>query len=67
VAKTLLYIENRELLDATYPTRNPAIEWSRLGRALMAQAVKVVDSDYDAPGGSTLATQSRNTGTRRPG
>jgi len=57
VAQTLLYIENRELLDATHPTRNPAVEWSRLGRAVMAQAVKLVDGDYDAPGGSTLATQ----------
>jgi membrane peptidoglycan carboxypeptidase len=57
VAKTLLYIENRELLDATHPTRNPAVEWSRLGRAVMAQAVRIVDSAYDAPGGSTLATQ----------
>ena len=25
VAQTLLYIENRELLDATHPTRNPAV------------------------------------------
>jgi membrane peptidoglycan carboxypeptidase len=57
VAQTLLFIENRELLDDTFPTRNPAIEWTRLGRAVGAQFMKIVDPDYDAPGGSTLATQ----------
>lgn len=57
VVQSLLFIENRELLDATYPTRNPAVEWSRLGRAVASQFMKIVDRDYDAPGGSTLATQ----------
>ncbi len=57
IVKSLLFIENRELLDATYPTRNPAVEWNRLGKAVMSQFKKVVDRDYDAPGGSTLATQ----------
>ena len=57
VVQSLLFIENRELLDATYPTRNPAVEWSRLGRAVVSQFKKIVDRDYDAPGGSTLATQ----------
>src|SRR5918999_1120549 len=57
VVKSLLFIENRELLDTTYPTRNPAVEWTRLGRAVASQFVKIVDKEYDAPGGSTLATQ----------
>jgi len=57
VVDTLLFIENRELLDAHNPTRNPAVEWSRLAKAMMSQAIKLVDSDYDVPGGSTLATQ----------
>src|SRR5688572_30509339 len=57
VIQTLLFIENRELLDTTYPTRNPAVEWSRLGRAVAAQFIKIVDRDHNAPGGSTLATQ----------
>lgn len=57
VVQSLLFIENRELLDSTYPTRNPAVEWTRLGRAVASQFVKIVDRDYDAPGGSTLATQ----------
>ena len=57
VADTLLFIENRELLDPTYPTRNPAVEWARLGRAAVGHVAKVFDPDYEAPGGSTLATQ----------
>ena len=57
VVNTLLYIENRELLDSTHPTRNPAVEWSRLGKAIIEQGIKILDPDYDAPGGSTLATQ----------
>ncbi len=57
VVQALLFIENRELLDPAYPTRNPAVEWARFGRAVVAQFVKIVDRDYDAPGGSTLATQ----------
>jgi membrane peptidoglycan carboxypeptidase len=57
VVQSLLFIENRELLDATYPTRNPAVEWTRFGGAIMAQFRKIVDREYDAPGGSTLATQ----------
>src|SRR5207237_9722748 len=43
VVKTLLFIENRELLDATYPTRNPAVEWSRLGLAVSPQFMNIVD------------------------
>ncbi len=57
VVQSLLFIENRELLDAEHPRRNPAIDWVRLGRAVMSQSVKLVDADYDVPGGSTLATQ----------
>jgi hypothetical protein len=33
------------------------VEWGRLGKAIIEQGVKIVDPDYDAPGGSTLATQ----------
>jgi membrane peptidoglycan carboxypeptidase len=57
VVNTLLYIENRELLDTRHPTRNPAVEWDRLGKAIVEQGIKIFDPDYDAPGGSTLATQ----------
>lgn len=57
VVNTLLYIENRELLEQDHPKRNPAIEWGRFAKAILEQSIKVIDSDYDAPGGSTLATQ----------
>jgi membrane peptidoglycan carboxypeptidase len=57
VVNALLYIENRELLDTAHPTRNPAVEWGRLGKAVVEQGIKIFDPDYDAPGGSTLATQ----------
>jgi membrane peptidoglycan carboxypeptidase len=57
VVNTLLFIENRELLQTAYPHHNPAVEWGRLGKAVIERAIKVFHADYDAPGGSTLATQ----------
>jgi len=57
VVNTLLFIENRELLEPDHPTRNPAVEWGRFAKAIFEQSIKLFDSDYDAPGGSTLATQ----------
>ena len=54
---TLLYIENRELLQATYPTKNPAVEWDRFAKAMLDQGLHKVDPDHDTSGGSTLATQ----------
>jgi membrane peptidoglycan carboxypeptidase len=53
----LLFIENRELLDERHPSRNPAVEWDRLGKAAVEWARRVVDPDRNVPGGSTLATQ----------
>ena len=57
VVNTLLFIENRELLEQDHPKRNPAVEWGRFAKAIFEQSIKIIDSDYDAPGGSTLATQ----------
>jgi membrane peptidoglycan carboxypeptidase len=54
---TLLFIENRELLNDDNTTVNPAIEWDRLGYAglqLVAQKLGVI---RNIAGGSTLATQ----------
>lgn len=57
VLQTLLFIENRELLDGQNPTLNPAVEWDRFGfAALLMMANKLGISD-SVPGGSTLATQ----------
>jgi membrane peptidoglycan carboxypeptidase len=57
VLDTLLFIENRELLNEEHVTVNPAIEWDRLGFAglqLMAHKLGIAST---VPGGSTLATQ----------
>jgi membrane peptidoglycan carboxypeptidase len=57
VVNSLLFIEDRELLDANQPNRNPAIDWGRFGRALLDQGVRVFNQHQSQPGGSTLATQ----------
>jgi membrane peptidoglycan carboxypeptidase len=54
---SLLFIENRELLDNKYPKRNPAVEWDRLGKAVIEKGVSSVAGGHRAAGGSTLATQ----------
>jgi len=57
VVKTLLFIENRELLNPTFPRANPAVEWDRLATALADLVVKKTITGGQSPGGSTLATQ----------
>ena len=57
VAQALLFIENRDLLDESRPTLNPAVDWVRFARAALGQVGRMVNADLDAPGGSTLATQ----------
>ena len=54
---SLLFIENRELLDDHYPKRNPAVEWDRFGKAMLDQVISLLFPDHDTQGGSTLATQ----------
>jgi membrane peptidoglycan carboxypeptidase len=58
IVSALLFIEDRDLLDADRPNRNPAIDWGRFGRALYDQAAHVVNHGQGTPGGSTLATQT---------
>jgi membrane peptidoglycan carboxypeptidase len=57
VVRTLLFIENRELLDESHPRRNPAVEWDRLARAMLEKGVEPLRPSRRVPGGSTLATQ----------
>jgi membrane peptidoglycan carboxypeptidase len=57
VAQSLLFIENRELLDADRPQMNPAVDWVRFTRAVLGQLGSRIDPELDTPGGSTLATQ----------
>ena len=54
---SLLFIENRELLDASQPRRNPAVEWNRLAYAVFSAAQGLSGDGGGTPGGSTLATQ----------
>jgi membrane peptidoglycan carboxypeptidase len=57
VVHTLLFIENRHLLDESAPESNPAIEWGRLGHAVLDFGLHKVDRHHSVTGGSTLATQ----------
>lgn len=57
ILNSLLFIENREILDPASPTKNPAIEWDRLGKAVIEKAMQIIYPNINAPGGSTIATQ----------
>ena len=59
LVQSLLFIENRELLDPAYPKRNPAIEWDRFSKAVFDKTLHAVGigSGGRVAGGSTLATQ----------
>jgi membrane peptidoglycan carboxypeptidase len=59
LVQSLLFIENRELLDTTYPKRNPAVEWDRFSKAVFDKSLHAVGlgSGGRVAGGSTLATQ----------
>jgi len=57
VLDTLLFIENRELFDARYPQRNPAVEWDRFGLAVFDTLARALRFNVNRSGGSTLATQ----------
>jgi membrane peptidoglycan carboxypeptidase len=59
LVQSLLFIENRELLDTTYPRRNPAVEWDRFSKAVFDKTLHAVGlgGGGRVAGGSTLATQ----------
>ena len=57
VVQALLFIENRDLLDPERAEVNPAVDWVRFTRAVLAQLGSQIDPDIDTHGGSTLATQ----------
>ncbi len=56
VLNTLLFIENREMMDTQRPYWNPAVEWDRLVKSVVELVRTSVDNSRPA-GGSTLATQ----------
>lgn len=57
VVRTLLFIEDRYLLDGRHPERNPAIEWNRFLLAAAGRIARLVSPHLREGGGSTLATQ----------
>ncbi len=57
IVESILFIENRELLDTGSPRRNPAVEWDRFGGAVLGKLLRAVGAGGDGAGGSTLATQ----------
>ncbi len=54
---TLLFIENRELLEEGYDYRNPAVEWRRFAQAALLLVGGRLGLNTEHFGGSTLATQ----------
>jgi membrane peptidoglycan carboxypeptidase len=57
VVQSLLFIENRDLLDAQQPQANPAVDWPRFAKAALSQLAKLIGLPGQSAGGSTLATQ----------
>jgi len=57
VTDSLLFIENRDLLDLAHPKKNPAVDWTRFGKAVLDKSIQFFQAEHDVPGGSTLATQ----------
>ncbi|HSP98619.1 MAG TPA: transglycosylase domain-containing protein [Candidatus Dormibacteraeota bacterium] len=57
LVQTLLFIENRELLQPFDPRANPAIEWDRMAKASLLYAGSKLGLNISIQGGSTLAIQ----------
>ena len=57
VVNSLLFIENRHLLDTNQPYLNPSVDWPRFLKAAWSQVARRLNADIDSSGGSTLATQ----------
>ena len=58
VVSSLLFIEDKELLDPSEPDRNPAVDWPRFMLAAAGRLGGLVDRHLRAGGASTLATQT---------
>ncbi|WP_308583105.1 transglycosylase domain-containing protein [uncultured Pseudomonas sp.] len=57
VVNSLLFIENRDLLDPAQPQANPAVDWPRFAKAAWSQVARLLHLPGQSAGGSTLATQ----------
>ncbi|MDP9528266.1 transglycosylase domain-containing protein [Pseudomonas protegens] len=57
MVRSLLFIENRDLLDPKLAQANPAVDWPRFAKAAWSQVAKLMHLPGQTAGGSTLATQ----------
>ena len=57
VVQSLLFIEDRDLLDPKQPLANPAVDWPRFAKAAWSQIARMLSLPGQSAGGSTLATQ----------
>ncbi|WP_060512728.1 transglycosylase domain-containing protein [Pseudomonas sp. NBRC 111124] len=57
IVNSLLFIENRDLLDTKDVKNNPAVDWPRFAKAAYSQVAKYLALPGQSAGGSTLATQ----------
>jgi len=57
LVSSLLFVEDRHLLDAEPPQRNPALDPERFAKAALEHGLRVFSPSQSATGGSTLATQ----------
>jgi len=57
VWQTLLFLENRALLDPRFPNHNPSVDWPRMAHGGTALVLSWLGSTRSVPGASTLATQ----------
>jgi len=57
VWQTLLFLENRALLDPRFPNHNPSVDWPRMAHAGATLARSWLGNARSVPGASTLATQ----------
>ncbi|SEB35441.1 penicillin-binding protein [Pseudomonas marginalis] len=57
IVSSLLFIENRDLLDPDQPQANPAVDWPRFAKAAWSQVARLLHLPGQSAGGSTLATQ----------
>src|SRR5262249_13254278 len=57
IVSSLLFIEDRNLLDPQEPRRNPAVDWRRFLLAAAGRSAGWIDPGLRQGGASTLATQ----------
>ena len=57
MVNSLLFVENRGLLENQEPLLNPAVNWPRFAKAAWSQVAKMFALPGQSAGGSTLATQ----------